>query len=272
MVERLFISQDILVPTAVAAIPATIVTPKGQAGERFPLAAYAHGFGGSRDENGAIPLLAEALAQKGIASIRLDFAGCGESRESAERSALSDMVHDLLACVDHATAHCPVDPLRLGLIGNSMGGRVVLEALKVPGRSFRSVALLAPAAETGIAVGLFGGSAAYEAALALAEQNGHYDYTSIFGAEMRLSPKWFLEMRDLVLYDERARFDGAMRVIVAEDDDVLLPAIGKHCAAHYGADIVTISGGGHTFGFYTGQDAIRDRAIAAVTEHMASYL
>jgi len=62
----------------------------------------AHGHGGNRDEAGGFTRMAEALAQRGIASVRMDFPGCGDSQEPFTQNNLGNMVKDLLAARDFA--------------------------------------------------------------------------------------------------------------------------------------------------------------------------
>ena len=54
-------------------VPATIVTPADSGGRPMPLVVMAHGHGGSRQEGGGFQMVAEAMAKRGIASIRMDF-------------------------------------------------------------------------------------------------------------------------------------------------------------------------------------------------------
>ena len=69
-------------------LAATLNLPEGATGA--PAVLMLHGFGSSRDEVGGMYAReAAALAEKGIASIRLDFAGFGKSGVSTADNALS---------------------------------------------------------------------------------------------------------------------------------------------------------------------------------------
>lgn len=252
----LFDSMDIQIPQRSSAIPATAVIPRGGEGERFPLVAYAHGFAGSRHENGGATLLAETLAGEGIASIRMDFAGCGESRESAVEGTILKMLEDLSVSIEYAIQHYPIDPQRLGLIGNSLGGRIACEYINEGKRPVKAAFLTAPAPRNTLVYGLIGGEEAYAAALQEAQEKGFYRLVTIFGATMDLAPQWFTEMLHRNVYAQPSAFTGKMQVIYAADDDVILPEVPAECARHYGGELVELSGGGHTFGFYSGQPEI----------------
>lgn len=267
-----FLSQDIRVPHRQAGIPATVVMPALPAGQKAPLVAYAHGFAGNRNENGAITLIAEGLARRGIASVRMDFAGCGDSEESAINGALSDMVGDVLACYDHVRQHYPIDENRLGLLGNSMGSWVSLEVLATGKYPAKAVLLMAPAASNHPEAGLFGGQAGRDAAEQEALARGYYELTTFFGAKMQLSPKWFSDCGTLDVFRDLPRYDGVMQVLYAADDEVVPATATRGVAEFYGAEYLEFSGGGHTFGFYTGQDAVRDRVVAHVVDYFARQL
>lgn len=64
-------------------IPAVWVCPDGTG--PFPVMILCHGTASHKDEVGNLFVqLANRLAEQGIASIRFDYAGCGESREKEE--------------------------------------------------------------------------------------------------------------------------------------------------------------------------------------------
>ena len=134
-------------------VPATVEVP--QTDGEISVVVLIHGHGGSRDEYLGFPVVAEALADRGIASIRMDFPGCGESSESFQENTLTNMKTDVLAAIDYMKANYDVDDI--GLFGYSMGGRIALELLAEDKVDPDAVVLLAPAADTEDMKNLFGG-------------------------------------------------------------------------------------------------------------------
>ena len=66
-------SEEVMVMSRGAEIPATVVYPVTEGKLKFPLVVMAHGHGGGRQEHGGFGLIAERLAVAGIVSIRMDF-------------------------------------------------------------------------------------------------------------------------------------------------------------------------------------------------------
>ena len=106
-------------------IPVTLTVPTDTS-SAMPLVVMLHGHGGTRDEAGGFTQIAEELADAGIASVRMDFAGCGESAESFRNNRLSTMLADARAARDYAIDTVDVDTNRMGLMGFSMGGRLAI--------------------------------------------------------------------------------------------------------------------------------------------------
>jgi len=126
-------------------IPATILLPEGDG--PWPLVLLLHGHGSYRDENVGFVRIAEALAQRGIASLRMDFPGCGESREPFTQNHLSNMKDDVMDCLAHMLSAYPVLKEKAGLFGYSMGGRAALELALEKSVHFAALSLLAPAVD-----------------------------------------------------------------------------------------------------------------------------
>jgi dienelactone hydrolase len=129
-------------------IPVTFVHPIGTNDASTPLLVLAHGHGGTRNEAGGFTRIAEDLAAKGIASIRMDFPGCGESAEPFTENNLTNMLADIQASRNFAIGQALVDKNRVGLLGFSMGGRLVL-LLSAIDRSYKVIATWAPAGMNG---------------------------------------------------------------------------------------------------------------------------
>lgn len=118
-------AQDVTIPGVRGGIPATVQMPAklARAGE-VPLVVLCHGFTGDRTANGHFPTLAAKLAELGIATVRMDFAGCGSSTEPYTEYSLASMTDDVNSAIAFLQSEYGVDGA-IGLVGHSMGGRLV---------------------------------------------------------------------------------------------------------------------------------------------------
>lgn len=92
---------------------------------KIPVVCIYHGFTGNRMEPHFIFVkLSGLLEKKGIASVRFDFAGSGESDGEFLDMTLSKEVEDAKAILDYAKSLDFADRSRLGAVGLSMGGAV----------------------------------------------------------------------------------------------------------------------------------------------------
>lgn len=92
-----------------------------------PAVLMLHGFASHKDEVGDMyKRLAAALAEQGIASLRLDFRGWGESAGGMENSTMQGMVEDAEVGYNYLTSLDFVDDARVGVIGFSLGGRIAI--------------------------------------------------------------------------------------------------------------------------------------------------
>jgi pimeloyl-ACP methyl ester carboxylesterase len=76
--------------------------------------------------------IASFLARQGIAVLRLDDRGVGESAGSAALATTADLVHDAQAALTYLRLRPTLDPGRTGLIGHGEGGNVALLAATQP--------------------------------------------------------------------------------------------------------------------------------------------
>lgn len=86
---------------------------------------FFHGFTGDRMESHWLFVkCARVLAHAGIASLRFDFFGSGESEGEFHQVTLQGEIADALAAAQYFQRQTGIDRARLGLIGLSMGGAV----------------------------------------------------------------------------------------------------------------------------------------------------
>ncbi|HUU12392.1 MAG TPA: alpha/beta hydrolase [Terriglobia bacterium] len=94
-------------------------------GARAPGAVFFHGFTGDRMESHWIFIkCARALARAGIASLRFDFFGSGESEGEFREATLRTEIADALDAVKFFRRQKGIDATRVGLCGLSLGGLV----------------------------------------------------------------------------------------------------------------------------------------------------
>lgn len=99
-------------------------TPKA-AGRPAPGVLLCHGFTGSRVEAHFLFVkAARALAEAGMAALRFDFRGSGESEGAFRDVSVSTEIDDAADALDVLAADERVDAGRLGVLGLSLGGCV----------------------------------------------------------------------------------------------------------------------------------------------------
>ncbi len=96
-----------------------------QGGPRVPAVVMFHGFTGDRMESHWIFVkCSRALAQAGIASLRFDFYGSGESDGDFREVTLGGEIADGHKAVEFLRRQKGIDPERVGVLGLSLGGAV----------------------------------------------------------------------------------------------------------------------------------------------------
>jgi uncharacterized protein len=93
----------------------------------FPAVLLLHGFGSEKNEVGNIfERLSKRLAQNGIASLRIDFRGSGESAGSMVEASLHSYIDDADAALQYLFSLKEINPLRIGILGFSLGGAIAM--------------------------------------------------------------------------------------------------------------------------------------------------
>ena len=120
-------------------IPAILAVPKaGGPNAEHPTVLMVHGFASYKDEVGDMyKREARYLAVAGYASLRIDFAGSGESAQPWVDNTFDGMVADTRIALDWLIDHSATDDGRIGILGFSLGSRI---ASTVAGTDDRIVA------------------------------------------------------------------------------------------------------------------------------------
>lgn len=87
--------------------------------------------------------LGKELARQGIAVLRFDYRGAGDSEGEFQDITLQGKISDTLKCLRFLADDSQIDSSRIGILGRSLGGAIaVLSARKFP--EIKSLALWAP--------------------------------------------------------------------------------------------------------------------------------
>ncbi len=272
-----FHSTDTTVLSRGVAVPVTYVYPVVADGEFFPLVVMAHGHGGTRNEAGGYTRVAEGLAARGVASIRMDFPGCGDSTESFANNNLSNMLLDMQASRDYALARPQVDRDRLGLLGYSMGGRLALLHSAVDG-SYKAVATWAPAGQNGASgmVGFLGGQAAYDTTKAIAANKGFAPFTTRWGQDQQLGLQFFTDLEESKPLEAAGNITVPLLVLYGDLDEVVLPGVSEAviAAAAKSPEVVRhiVKGADHGLGLFSNEPALTDEAVRITVDFLIQRL
>ncbi len=246
----------------------TLALPDGEG--PFPIALLLHGFTGTRHE---LPVIgtedsmfsraARWLGERGVASLRIDFRGSGESDGAWEDTTFSGQISDAIAALDYLQMLEAIDGGRISVIGLSQGGLV---GAATAGRDARVSNLVLwsavsnPVMSYGILLGydnLLAGATAGDEALTI---------TLPWGADTTLKGHFF---EDIFLVDpvaEIASYEGPLLAITGSRDDTVTPqpqAGQVFLDYHEGAEALVLLDGDHVFDVLAGDvTEVIDEALA----------
>ncbi|HEY7608184.1 MAG TPA: alpha/beta fold hydrolase [Alphaproteobacteria bacterium] len=251
-----------------AGLGGTLAAPRGEG--LHPCVVLLHGFGGHRDETGNLfSRLARSLAKGGIASLRIDFPGCGKSEGEFADVTASRYRRAAIAAMRYAKSAPGMKPDRLGLLGYSFGGAIAAACLGGDAPRARALVLWAPVGEPAVdMVESLGAARAAEA-----ERVGIVAVPWGKG-EIRLKRAFFHSLAELKPLAAVARYDGAFFVVAGSGDRLV-----KHVGPLYEAAVKArrreqrvIDGADHFFGVGNRRDERRGGHVEPLLAETTAFL
>ena len=210
--------------------------------DRSPVVALFHGFTGTKIEPHRIFVkMARELMGQGIAALRFDFRGSGESEGEFVDMTAEGEISDALQSLDFLQAQPELDPYRMGVLGLSMGGLV---AACVAGRDARVKSL------------------ALWAALGLVEEVSLLEEEHREAAEQQLAERGFIDREGNLMgaafmeglsqmrpLEEVSHYQGPALIIHGTKDEALDPrnAVAYQKAIRGRKELHIIEDASHTF-------------------------
>ncbi len=232
-------------------IPATVCLPTAEG--KHPAVVMLHGTGSSRDEAGggyktAAPILA---AKYGIATIRIDFMGNGDSTADYKGYTFASAVGDAVTAAKYMASLDGVNPDAIGVMGWSQGGTDALLSAGEHPEIFKSVVTWAGAPS--LKLDGFFGDAQYEEA----KKNGFFVMNFDWRDSLNVSLQWCEDVMNTDVLAVFSAFEGPVLAIAGKNDTTVDPAwsdkivdANKDTRSH----AAFIDGMDHTFNVFSEED------------------
>lgn len=218
---------------------AVIHKPELKDGERCPMVLLCHGFMGNKE--GALEKQIAALLQaKGIASIRFDFNGHGQSEGRFQDMTVPNEIVDAKKVIEYVSNLPYVESV--AITGHSQGGVVAaMTAGDLGAEKIKAVVLLAPAAVL------------RDDAIRGSTMGATYDpfnlgeYVELFRG-LKLGAEYIRTAFSLPIYDTAAKYQGPALIIHGTGDRVVPYTYGERFHQIWdGSELVIIDKADHGF-------------------------
>lgn len=251
-------------------IPATLTMPTVTRGTEVPAVLLLHGFASSRDEVGDFyARLAADLAERGYASLRIDFAGSGDSRQPFLDNTIDGMVADSRIALQWLIDRPNIIDDRVGIHGFSLGSLV---AEIVAGTDARVAAF--GSWSGAVANGITGWEDFYATYYPIAVEQGYVEVDLGFTAIM-MSPGWFETLAASHGLDDLASYAGPLLAIAGSDDTSVDPVLSRELIRWSGsldATLRVIVGADHIYHVLTDDQSLAEEVLQITADWYAAKL
>ncbi len=242
-------------------IPAIMTSPEGTA--VVPGVILLHGSASHKNEVGDLYLrLAEQLASNGIASIRIDFAGTGDSSVDYTHYTLKTAVRDAEVALAFLRSQPQVDDHRIGVVGFSQGG-LIAQLLLAQQPGIKSFVAWSSVASDGI--GPFADM--FETLYMTAKREGQVEQQFAWRPPLSISYEWFEQVMANQSLSGMAEYTGSVLAIAGSNDTVVPPTAATKLIVASGSDVaraVIIKGADHIFNVLD-ENANQDEQLLEMT-------
>ena len=228
--------------------------------EKMPAVILCHGTGSQKNEVGNLFVdLSEKLLDIGIASIRFDYAGCGDSKASQTELSFLGEVNDTKKIYEYLCRQKFIASNNIGILGFSQGARVMAEMLKDVSQIKFAVSW-SGACHNGM--GVFKGW--FDEYYKEACENGYAKIPMFWREDLLLSKKWFDEIRDTTPMMGIQMYTGPILAISGDKDELVPSYHAKELAENsrnQRSEAVIVPNANHTFHVLIPEDSKAEDVI-----------
>ncbi|WP_434362604.1 alpha/beta fold hydrolase [Parasalinivibrio latis] len=241
----------------------TLETPENTSNP--PVVLLLHGFMGHRHElpvkgteEGVYSRTARVMAEHGLASLRIDFRGSGDSDGKWEDTTFSRQIEDANAAVNWLKNNKKINIEKIGVLGWSQGGLVASHVAKL-NPEIKSLALWGPVTHPFMTYSnLLGADFILEAVASDPEKS--FSTTTPWGNSTTLKSKFFKELFTKNPIGAIADYNGPLLVIRGTRDDLVISAE-SWMAYHDGEEKLVEFNTDHIWNVFSGPEVIDEKII-----------
>jgi dienelactone hydrolase len=274
-----YTEQKLMLDNGSYKVPGVLVTPTTHAKQKLPVIVMLHGTASQKNEVGGLyQRLAVYLAGRGYASLRIDFAGTGDSPVDYRFYNLSSARHDATTALNYLSARSEFDSQRMGLVGFSQGGLI---AQLVAAHDTRIKAMVTWSSTAGDGAGIYQ-AFVFDEFYAEAQRNGfaqvNYPWLD---RPLNFGLQWFEEVRDNTSLTDMANYHGKLLAIAGTADTLVPYAASLQLVAAAGsehASFYLVKGADHMYNVLADGNALAadqanaEELLAITTEWLARQL
>lgn len=256
------------IKTATHEIPATVCIPKTD--KEVPFVIMLHGTGSNRDEaGGGYKVAAPILAKKfGIATIRIDFMGNGDSKADYRDYNFTSAVADAMAAKEYMCSLEGIAKDKCGIMGWSQGGTIALLAAGRYPSEFQSVITWAGAPDLSLLVT----KENYDKA----DKDGYFVMEFGWRSSLNVGKEWCDNVRNTDVLREFSSYQGPVLAIAGKQDTTVDPEWSNKIVRanrNRKSQVYFIAGMDHTFNVFAESDyATLTKAVYKTGEFFKSTL
>lgn len=249
-----------------------ILTEPAEMSALRPAVLIFHGFTGQKNEmdvtgteEAMFEMTARLFAENGIASLRIDFIGSGESEGKWEDTTFSSQINDAMAAIDFLQSNPRIDNSRIGVLGLSQGG-LVAACTAARDNRVKTAILWSPVAVPAFTYATLLGAETVSKALEL-EDGEMIEATLPWGATTSLKKPFYQELFLIDPVAEIAQYHGPLMVTVGLADDVVFPQpqMGMiYMNYHDGLEKLVQVDGDHMLGIFGGPEVLTEAVEEAL--------
>ena len=229
---------------------------------KVPMVCIFHGFTGNKLEAHFIFVkLSRMLEAKGIASLRFDFGGSGESDGDFVDMTISKELEDAKVILDYAKSQAFVDTDKVAVLGLSMGGAVASMLAGDRKEDIQALCLWAPAGNMGEIVMSQGSSEEMEAV----KKMGSWDVGGLL-----VGIDFLKDVQSLDIFKRAAPYDKNVLLLHGDKDPTVPFSTSERYLEVYETrgSLHPIEGADHTFNSKAWEDEVLDYTLGFLEEEL----